>query len=211
MPATVQYKSGYPSASRPIKSSANIAPDGLVSASASFIVSDASSGSFLVGAPISPQLFSALGGARLSGLFIESRSLQKESGLWILQVNAVGAVNPPIIENSVEVSPRSLNKTEQVVVKDGTIDLFLYFDYLAETTSASVVVSEGSVFNFEAREPKIIKEWNRRGVTGFGIAGPGQSGPQTLITATLDILQSETRQESAGVVRITKTRQAVYV
>jgi hypothetical protein len=165
----------------------------------------------LVGAPISPQLFSALGGARLSGLFIESRSLEKENGLWILQVNAVGAVNPPIIENSVEVSPRSLNKTDQIVLSGETIDLFLYFDYLAETTSASVVVSKGTVFNFEAREPKILKEWNRRGITGFGIAGPGQSGPQTLITATLDILRSETRQESAGVVRITKTRQAVYV
>jgi hypothetical protein len=210
MPATVQYKSGYPSASRPIESSSSIAADGLVSASASFIVADASSGAFLVGSPISQGLFSPLTGARLSGLFVESRSIEKKNGLWLLRINAVGAVNPPIIENSVEVSPRSLNKTDQLVTLEGTVDLFLYFDYLAETTSASVVISKGSVFNFEAATPKIVREWNRRGFTGFGIAGAGLPGPQTLLTATLKILESETREERAGVVRITKTRQAIY-
>ena len=207
MPATVQYKSGYPSASRPIESSANIAADGLVSASASFIVSDASNSVFSVGSPISQGLFSPLAGARLSGLFVESRSIQKENGLWILQVNAVGAVNPPIIEKFVQVSPRSLNKTRQLVLEDETINLFLYFDYLAETTSASVVISKGSVFNFEAATPKIVREWNRRGVTGYGIAGTGDN---TLIRARLNILESENREERAGVVRITKSRQAVY-
>jgi hypothetical protein len=207
MPATVQYKTGYPSSSRPIESSANIAADGLVSASASFIVSDASNSVYSVGSPISQGLFSPLAGARLSGLFVESRSIQKENGLWILQVNAVGAVNPPIIENSIQVSPRSLNKTAQLVTPEETVDLFLCFDYLAETTSASVVISKGSVFNFEAATPRIIREWNRRGVTGYGIAGTG-AGP--LLTATLNILESETREERAGVVRITKSRQAVY-
>lgn len=207
MPATVRYKTGYPSASRPIKSSANIGADGLVSATASFIVSDASNDGFSVGSSISSGVFSALGGARLSGLFVESRSIQKENGLWILQVNAVGAVNPPIIERSVQVSPRSFNKTGQLVTPQGTIDLSLYFDYLAETTSASVVVAKGSVFDFEAVAPKIIREWNRRGVTGYGIAGTGDN---TLLRATLDILESENREERAGVVRITKTRQAVY-
>jgi hypothetical protein len=207
MPATVQYKSGYPSASRPISSSANIAADGLVSASASFIVSGASNSVFSVGSPISQGLFSPLAGALLSGLFVESRSIQKENGLWILRVNAVGAVNPPIIEKSVQVSPRSLNKTDQLVTPDGTVNLFLYFDYLAETTSASVVISKDSVFNFEAATPKIVREWNQRGRTRFGIAG---TALPSLLTATLNILESETREERAGVVRITKTRQAIY-
>jgi hypothetical protein len=207
MPATVKYKSNYPSSSRPIQSSATIAADGLVSASASFIVFDATNSVYSVGSPISQSLFSPLAGARLSGLFVESRSVQKENGLWILQVNAVGAVNPPIIEKSVQVSPRSLNKTRQLVLEDETINLFLYFDYLAETTSASVVISKGSVFNFEAATPKIVREWNRRGVTGYGIAGTGDN---TLLRARLNILESENREERAGVVRITKSRQAVY-
>jgi hypothetical protein len=206
MPATVQYKSGYPSTSRPFETSASIAADGLVSASASFIVSDASNSVFSVGSPISQRFFSPLAGARLSGLFVESRSIQKENGLWILQVNAVGAVNPPIVQNSVEVSPRSLNKTDQLVIEGNTIDLFLYFDYLAETTSASVVISNGSVFNFKPRTPRIVREWNRRGVTSYGIAGTNNAQ----LTAKLNILESETREERAGVVRITKTRQAIY-
>jgi len=206
MAATIQYKTGYPSLTKPFENSASVAADGLVTGTASFVVPSESPNAFQVNSPVSQLLFSSLAQARLSGLFVESRSIERRNGLWILRVNIIGATNPPVVERRVEVSPRSLNKTAQLTVNDETIDLSLSLDYLAETTFASTVIAAGQSFDFEAKEPQIVYEWNRRGVTSFGLAGADNGE----LTAQLNVLRSETREEKAGIVRITKTAQAIY-
>jgi hypothetical protein len=206
MPTIVHYNLDYPSLTKPFENSANATADGLVTGTASFVVPSESPNAFRVNSPVSQLLFSSLAQANLSGLFVESRSIEKRNGMWILRVNVIGATNPPVVERRVEVSPRSLSKTAQITVNDATIDLSLSLDYLAETTFASTVIATGQSFEFEAKEPQIVFEWNRRGVTSFGLAGTDNGE----LAAQLNVLRSETREEKAGIVRITKTAQAIY-
>jgi hypothetical protein len=222
MPATVQYKSGYPSTSRAFETSANIASDGLVTGAASFLVPDSSYGVFAVNSAFNQSLIPSLGGARLSGLFVESRSVEKRGGLWIVRVNVVGAVNPPVVERKVDVSPRSLNKSEQRLVNGENLTLSFSFDYSSETTSASTVIARGQNFTFAATTPKVVNIWNRSGagvISRSGVAGQeeGQAttevgfvNRQTVIAVYPRALLNETREERAGIVRINKTAQFIY-
>jgi hypothetical protein len=207
MASTIQYKPGYPSAERPFQSSASIGADGLVTGEALFLLQKPADGAgYEVTKPIEKNLFSALGGVALSGLFIESRSLQKRGGLWTLGLSVVGAVNPPIIERRVDVSPRSFSKSDTITLNGEQIFLSLYFDYLAETTHASTVVAEDAIFDFSPIEPRAVKEYNRRGFDRAGFNGDFTF----VIRSTPKILESETREVRAGIARITKTSQFIY-
>jgi hypothetical protein len=222
MPATVKYRSDYPSLTQPFESSASIASDGLVTGTASFLVSNASNDFFQINSPIDQTLFSSLSDARLSGLFVESRSVQKRGGLWIVRVNVVGAVNPPVVERRVDISPRSLNKSEQRVANNDNVTLTFSFDYSSETTTASTVIARGQNFAFAATTPKIVNIWNRSGsgvISRRGVIGQEQgqvtteigfSYAQTVIVVYPRILLNETREERAGIVRISKTAQFIY-
>ena len=214
MPATVQYKSGYPSTSRPFETSASIASDGLVTGTASFLVPSSSYGAFAVNSVFNQSLIPSLQGAQLSGLFVESRSTEKRGGLWIVRVNVVGAINPPVIERKVDISPRSLNKSEQRTIDDEIITLSFSFDYSSETTSASTVIARDQNFTFEPQIPRVVNIWNQGGqgsiqeFTPSGTQAPGQD--ERSITVYPRILSSETREERAGIVRINKTAQFIY-
>jgi hypothetical protein len=222
MPAIVKYKSNYPSLTRPFESSASIAADGLVTGIASFLVSDASNDFFQINSPVDQTLFSSLSDARLSGLFVEARSVQKRGGLWILQVKVVGAVNPPVIERRVDISPRSLNKSEERIADGDNNTLTFSFDYSSETTTASTVIARSQNFNFSAARPKVVNIWNRNGsgvISRQGVIGLdqgqvtteiGRRYAKTLIVVYPRILSNETREERAGVVRISKTSQFIY-
>jgi hypothetical protein len=75
MPASIQYKSGYPSATKPFETSASIAADGLVTGTALFLLSKPQDGARLVeGGAIKQGYFSSLASTALSGLFVESQS-----------------------------------------------------------------------------------------------------------------------------------------
>jgi hypothetical protein len=213
MPAIIRYKSGYPSTSRAFETSANIASDGLVTGTASFLVSTSSYNAFAVNSGFDQSLIPSLEGARLSGLFVESRSVEKRGGLWIVRVNVVGAVNPPVVERKIDISPRSLNKSENRA--DDTITFS--FDYSSETTSASAVLASRQSFDFNANTPQVVNVWNIAGsgiISSAGVGGiregRGISANRLFIVVYPRILFSETREERAGIVRITKTAQFIY-
>jgi hypothetical protein len=216
MPATVQYKSGYPSTSRAFETSASIASDGLVTGAASFLVPDSSYGAFAVNSAFNQSLIPSLQGAQLSGLFVESRSTEKRGGLWIVRVNVVGAVNPPVVERKVDIFPRSLNKSEESLVNGQNVIFTLSFDYLAQTTSASTVITKGQTFAFQATEPVVVNVWNRSGVGSIsrrGVSGQQQGaavGSRGGVIVYPRVLLSETREERAGIERINKTAQFIY-
>jgi hypothetical protein len=205
MPATINYKEGYPSTTKPFESSAAVGPDGLVTGSATFLLGGPSN-IYMVDQEISPKLFSSLIGIGLSGLFVESRSMEKRGGLWTLRVNVVGAINPPIIERAVEISPRSFNKTGSITIDGEPFDLSLSFDYLAETTTATTVTTKKAFFEIEPFVPKVIERWNVRGVTRIGLNGIFTD----LITANPRILTNETTEQRSGIVRVKKSAQFVF-
>lgn len=219
MPATVQYKSGYPSTARAFETSANIASDGLVTGTASFLVPSSSYGAFAVNSTFNQSLIPSLQGATLSGLFVESRSTEKRGGLWIVRVNVVGAVNPPVVERKIDVSPRSLNKSEEITVisndGSGNATITFSFDYSAQTTSASTVITKAQAFSFKASTPQVVNVWNvsgsgfisQEGVPGLR-EGAARSGGAIIVYPR--VLLSETREERAGIVRINKTAQFIY-
>jgi hypothetical protein len=222
MPATVQYKSGYPSTSLAFETSASIASDGLVTGAASFLVPNSSYGAFAVNSTFNQSLIPSLQGAQLSGLFVESRSTEKRGGLWIVRVNVVGAINPPVIERKVDISPRSLNKSEQRLINAENLTFTFSFDYSSETTSATTVIARGQDFTFAATTPRIVNIWNKNGagvISQGGVAGEeegeatteiGFVNRQTAIVVYPRILLNETREERAGIVRINKTAQFIY-
>jgi hypothetical protein len=219
MPATVQYKSGYPSTARAFETSANIASDGLVTGTASFLVPNSGYGAFAVNSAFNQSLIPSLQGAQLSGLFVESRTTEKRGGLWIVRVNVVGAVNPPVVERKVDVSPRSLNKSEEVMTiiedEEEVRTVAFSFDYTAQTTSASTVMTNGQAFNFDAIAPNVVNVWNRSGrgfIAESGVLGQNQGAPigRQGIIVYPRVLLSETREERAGIVRINKTAQFIY-
>ena len=207
MPATLIYKSGYPSTSSAVETSATIGADGLVTGAAVFVVAESSS-AFPVNSVITKNLFSALNGVVLQGLFVESRSLEKRGGLHFLRLGVVGALNPPVFEEKREISPRSLNKS----LGEETFS----FDYLAETISVSTVLTRGNITRVPIKNPNVVDRWN---VAGRGVILPwnperGDAAPpdtiNNFIIAYPRILASESREERAGIVRITRSAQFIY-
>ncbi len=213
MPATVIFKQGFPSLSRPVETSASVGSDGLVTGSAVFLVPQASSTAGLtIGSPISPSLFSGLSDVALQGLFIENRALEKRNGLFYLRLGVVGAVNPPIVERKRDVSPRGFSKSSS---SDSENTVFS-FDYQAESYSISTVLVVGRRFPLQAPIPAAVNIWNISG-SGFisqkGESGRYDSAPITsagLIVARPRVLRSETLEQRAGIVRLTRTFQFVY-
>lgn len=218
MPATVIYKSGFPSLTSPVETSASVGADGLVTGSAVFLVAPAapaasplSTANLKIGTPISASLFSGLRDVVLQGLFIETRNLEKRNGLTYLRLGVVGALNPPIVELKRDVSPRGFSKSASV----GSVNVIFSFDYQAESYSASTVLTTGQTFSLTVPVPKAVNTWNISG-TGFisrrGESGRYDSPPLTSsgIAARPRVLTTESSEERAGIIRITKTSQFVY-
>ena len=213
MPATVIFKSGFPSLATPVETSASIGADGLVTGSAVFLVAQASSTAGLtIGSPISPSIFSGLSGVALQGLFVETRALEKRNGLFYLRLGVVGALNPPVVETKRDVSPRGFSKSAAF----GSLNVVFSFDYQAESYSASTVLAVGRTFTLQAQLPTAVNTWNVSG-SGFisrrGESGRYDSAPITssgLIVARPRVLTTETSEQRAGIVRITKTSQFIY-
>jgi len=218
MPATVIFKQGFPNLERAVETSASIGADGLVTGSAVFLVAPAAPATTLlstaglsVGTPISASFFSGLRDVVLQGLFIETRNLEKRNGLTYLRLGVVGALNPPIVELKRDVSPRGFSKSASV----GSVNVIFSFDYQAESYSASTVLTTGQTFALTVPVPKAINTWNISG-TGFisrrGESGRYDSPPLTSegIAARPRVLTTESSEERAGIVRLTKTSQFVY-
>ena len=221
MPSTVIFKQGFPSLSQPVETSASIGADGLITGSAVFLVANASSTAGLtIGSPISPGLFSGLSGVGLQGLFIESRSVERRNGLFYLRLGVVGAVSPPIVERKRDTSPRGFSKSESIVpfVINGTPtteNIIFSFDYQAESYSASTVLAKGQNFSLSVPVPKAVNTWNISGsgfISKVGESGRYDSPPVTSgrIIARPRVLTTESSEERAGIIRITKTSQFVY-
>ena len=216
MPATIIYKTGFPSTSTPIETSATIASDGFVTGAATFVVPSGST-AYPVNSNINQNLFSTLNGVVLQGLFVETRSLEKRGGLNFLRIGIVGVINPPVFEEKREISPRSLNKSQSFAAPNQEfVTKTFSFDYLAETVSVSAVFARGTTTDVPVRNPTVFDRWN---ISGEGLilnynpergdAAPPDSINQRII-AYPRILSSESREERAGIVRITKSAQFIY-
>jgi hypothetical protein len=208
MPSTVIFKSGYPSATRPVETQASIESSGMINGTATFIV-DGSAHGWAHGKAIAQSLFNSLRGVQVQGLFVDTLNLEKRGGLFTLRVGVIGAVNPPIVETAIDVSPRSISKSVSV----GSATFTGSFDYLAETRTASVVIAKNSQFLLTIPRPQLLSIFNRQGViftsgeneTNFG------SGPSIgSITARERIITTETRQGRNNIVTVTKTSQFIY-
>jgi hypothetical protein len=220
MPATVIFKLGFPNLTSPVETSASIGADGLVTGSAVFLVAPAttllSTASLSIGTPISTSFFRGLRDVVLQGLFVETRNLEKRNGLTYLRLGVVGALNPPIVEIKRDVSPRGFSKSST----SGSNNVFS-FDYQAESYSANTVLTTGQVFTLSVPVPHEINIWN---ISGTGsISRRQESGkydqPNALqgenlgtqgIIARPRVLTTETSEQRAGIIRITKTSQFVY-
>lgn len=224
MPSTVIFKSGYPSTSTPISNSASVADDGFVSVDAQFLISSSQKGTLQVNAPLPASLFSSLDGQSLQKdtVFIASSSTEKRDGLCIVSVNCVGAINPPVVKYSEEVSPRSFNKSKSNDIFnqfgfDIPVSVFS-FDYSASTTSATCAFVDGSQFQFSPKTPEIFAIWNRVG--GGVILRYDASGnpilveyPETAnegLVATPVLITTKNSEVTAGIKRMTITKQVVY-
>lgn len=214
MPATVRYKAPYPTETKPIESSASVGSDGLVTAEALFLTNKG----FEINTPISPSYFSALNTVHVQGMFVESRSIEKRGGLWFLRIRAVGATNPNVFETSVDVSPRSFNKSEtfKVIVNEEEVDqtLSFSFDYISESITTKTVYLKNQKIVFPDLEPRVLEIYNKKGlgvITQQQVIGQNALQSRTpRVIAFPRILTTETRSERAGIVQFQKTFQFVY-
>ena len=228
MAAAIQYKVGYPSAAKPLETSAVVHEDGLVTGSALFLVQATSSTQVLreleqdraypINTAISPALFSSLKHVSLQGLFVESRSIEKRSGLLFLRINVVGALNPPVLRTFRDVSPRSISKSINL---EERAEVFS-FDYHGETYTVTAYLAEGAKTVIEVPTPSVLSIWNKRG-SGiiFSQQEQGELDAADVVTnaslATYGkiivrprILTNETKEQRSGIHKITKTSQFVY-
>lgn len=211
MPSTVIFKTGYPSAARPVETQASIESSGMINGNATFIVNDqqANAHGWAHGKAIAASLFNSLQGVQVQGLFVDSLNLEKRGGLFTLRVGVIGAVNPPIVETAIDVSPRSISKSLSV----GSVTVTGSFDYLAETRTASAVITNNSKFLLKIPRPQLLSIFNRQGLiftTGANETNFG-SGPSIgAITARERIITTETSQNRNNIVTVTKTSQFIY-
>jgi len=160
MPSTVCYKSGYPSAAKPLNSTASFGNDGLVTVNASFLLTSPSSSVLQIGQPLSAALFPALSDIKIQkkSLFIAARSIEKRGGLTTVSLTALGAMNPLMFETSNEIGARSFSKS----LDDGA-QRTMSFDYLAETISTTTVVFTDVFFALKTAVPQVQAVYNRNG------------------------------------------------
>lgn len=211
MPATIHYKSGFPSAQTPVETTARIADDGLITGSAVFVVA-AGAQSYQVNSAITPAIFPGLAGVRLGGLYVESRQLEKRGGIYTLTLGVVGALASPVVLRKKDVFPRSASKT--ATINDEVVTAS--FDYSSETTTASVVTAGSRTQEPTPETPRPVDRWNVRG-SKIAILNAGVSGEVAGGSSAVDrvvfygrILTNTSREERAGIVRIIKTSQFVY-
>jgi len=206
MPAIIRYKSGYPSAAQPVQAQAAIESSGMINGSATFIISQdqADNHEWSLGKAVPKSFFNSLRGVSVQGIFVDSINLEKSGGLYTLRVAIIGAINPPIIETKVDISPRSISKS----VQDDEETYTGSFDYLAETWSASVVLAKDSTFLLNTPQPKAVSIYNRQGT--ILITGPGEGNTGQSLVARERIITTETRQERNNIVTVTKTSQFIY-
>jgi hypothetical protein len=211
MPSTVIFKSGYPSAAQPVETQASIQSNGMISGIATFVLgkNQASGHGWAQGRAIAASLFNSLRGVQVQGLFVDSLNLEKRGGLFTLRVGVIGAVNPPIVEEAIDVSPRSISKSSSV---EG-LTITGSFDYLAETRTVSAVIANRSRFSPPIAQPKLLSIFNRQGLiftTGANETNFGQRPSIGSITARERIITTETRQNRNNIVTVTKTSQFIY-
>lgn len=211
MPSTVIFKTGYPSAAQPVETQASIESSGMINGTATFIVDaqQANTHGWAHGKAIAQSLFNSLRGVQVQGLFVDSLNLEKRGGLFTLRVGVIGAVNPPIVEEAIDVSPRSISKSVSV----GSATITGSFDYLAETRTVSAVIANNSRFSPPIAQPKLLSIFNRQGLiytTGANETNFGQGPSIGSITARERIITTETRQNRNNIVTVTKTSQFIY-
>lgn len=223
MASTVIYSSGYPGITKPLEQQVSIGSDGVVKASAAFLVSTpAQERSYQLSSSIDKNIFTMLQEQDLQGLFVESRNLEKVNGLKYLRLSCIGVVNPPIVTTSVSVSARSFSKS---IETSQNSTLAFSFDYLSETTTASVVVVEGKEISLSPKSPAVTAIWNRDG-TGriYGNSVWGQDKGEELGEIIVDsyggtapavacyprIITTTTEEVSMRIKKITKTLEFVF-
>lgn len=212
MPATLIYKTGYPSRTKPVEQSASIDALGIVTVSASFLV-DPYTTPFQVGQQISPSSFSCLSGAQVVGLAVESVQSKKENGLGICQVQLIGLLRDIKIVKSSEMSLRTFSKTEQFVGEE-TTDLTLSFDYYSESITWSWAILTG--FNTTITPPNTARFGPKFNVRAQGslsqIAGPGMPAQSIsqLVNANETFITTNTEEERGNITTYTATVQAIY-
>lgn len=211
MPSTVRYKSGYPSAAKPLNSSASFGNDGLITVNASFLLSSPSSSVLQIGQPLSAALFPALSDIKIqkNSLFIAARSIEKRGGLTTVSLTALGAINPPIFESSNEIGARSFSKS----LDDGT-QLTMAFDYLAETISTTTVVFTDTFFALKTAVPRVQQIYNFRGIGAIlsfnDDEGNFDRGNNRLVAQPRVLTATSNTFLVAALVRRTISKQFVY-
>lgn len=183
----------------------------MINGTATFIVDaqQANTHGWAHGKAIAQSLFNGLRGVKVQGLFVDSLNLEKRGGLFTLRVGVIGAVNPPIVEEAIDVSPRSISKSLSLP----SITLTGSFNYLAETRTSSVIIAKNSEFLLTIPRPKLLSIFNEQGIIyrsresdfNFGLAPSIDS-----ITARERIITTETRKIRNNIVIVTKTSQFIY-
>lgn len=203
-------KINLPSSSYPVTVSTSVGEDGLVTVSATFLVSEEETNALPIGFPIDPLLFSGTRTLDLQGsLFVQARSLEKKNGLNYLVISAASALNPPVIIMSTNVSPRSHSFTFPFQRNDEQLSTTFLFDYLAETNTSSAVFTGDNEIKLEVPEPKLIETYNER-TTGDTFTTIDGNLDIVKFSATPRILTSRTVQKSANITRVTMTAQFVF-
>lgn len=211
MPSTVRYKSGYPSAAKPLNSTASFGNDGLVTVNASFLLTSPSSSVLQIGRPLSAALFPALSDIKIQkkSLFIAARSIEKRGGLTTVSLTALGAMNPSMFETSNEIGARSFSKS----LDDGT-QRTMSFDYLAETISTTTVVYTDTFFALKTAVPRVQAVYNRNGAGEILFfnddEGNFDRGKDRLVAQPRVLTTTSNTFLVAALVRRTISKQFVY-
>jgi hypothetical protein len=214
MPSTVIYKSGYPSASKPVQQSGSIDANGIASGRATFIPGP-NARPFAAGTRLNSDVFTAFGGIQLSALLVESVSYRKEHGLHYCDVEVIGTTAAPVITKTSDWSVRSYNVSFDLI--NGTT-AFYSFDYYAETITWSWVVAVGAVSRVTPpTEANFGKRYNLRGAPSWSafVPGPNNSAvgsrSQTITFNTLPLYITNNSEETRGnLVYYTATVEALY-
>jgi hypothetical protein len=210
MPSTVIFRQGYPSPSRPVRSSVSVDSDGLVSVSATFLIPDGGQNAMPIDSRLSPGLFAGLRSVSLqdSILFVEGRTCERVGGLLYLNISAVGAVNPPPIQSSTDISPRSFNKS---LSEPSVGSISFSFDYLAETNVVRATFVQARRFPLDIIPPNVVQVFNRAGFGTISRQGvTGERAGKGLLTAYPRILTSETIERRSGIARVVRSAQFIY-
>ena len=219
MPATIIYKQGWPSTSKPIRAEASISEEGIITGSASFLLeATARTRDYEINSEVPTSLFTSLQNTRVEGLYVKSLEIKKQDGLLYLNIEVIGVIrNAPKIKKK-QINQRSFSRTEQVIVNattGETKDIFCMFDYLAESITESTIQPKlaPSPSLTTSVSPLLIARWGERKnsvtVTGQGNSG-GFGASIYSITPMTFYLKQASEEEVGNLVRVTITNEFVY-